>query len=62
MFHTDILYLFQQQIEGLKKRQHIMVRVRDCWSSFVNAIEKRMNGMIIANSDYRKGGTVDGLD
>ncbi|KDR15760.1 gamma-glutamyltranspeptidase 1-like [Zootermopsis nevadensis] len=54
--------LIKQQIEGLKKRQHIMVRVRDCWSSFVNAIEKRMNGMIIANSDYRKGGTVDGLD
>lgn len=39
-----------------------MEQVRDRWPSFVNAIEKRANGMIIANSDYRNGGTVDGLD
>jgi hypothetical protein len=39
-----------------------MEQVTDRWPSFVNAIEKRANGMIIANSDFRKRGTVDGLD
>jgi hypothetical protein len=62
MFHMYILLLFQQQIEGLKKRQHVMEYMRSQWPSSINAIQKGANGIIIANSDYRSGGTVDGLD
>jgi hypothetical protein len=62
MFHIHILFLFQQQIEGLKQKQHIMEQVTDEWPSSVNAIEKRVDGIITANSDFRKGGTVDGIE
>ncbi|XP_069703104.1 scoloptoxin SSD14-like isoform X2 [Periplaneta americana] len=52
----------EQYIEGLKERLHMLEEVQGLWSSHVNAIERRSDGVLVANSDFRKGGTVDGFD
>lgn len=49
----------QQVVEGLKKFGHELERFRNRMS-VVCAIAK-VNGSILANADYRKGGDVHGF-
>lgn len=53
--------LLQQIVAALKTRQHKVQQVMQ-WPSQVTAIERRSNGTLVANSDFRKGGTVDGIN
>lgn len=53
--------MLNQKVAALKSRHHNVKQVIE-WPSHITAIERKSNGILVANSDFRKGGTVDGID